>query len=140
MIDQLKDKAKYIFDGMFRLLEKLEVIAKEQEWPELEDMIINQAFKDVNESTQADQLFNQEQFLMRLCLRYEHFKKAPLNVVSLNDRNERFVIRNYDYNTFLWAKKVVPEYIDNNFIYVPYDRLSKAQYEAFKSKAVNNYE
>ena len=128
-----------VWDGILRLFEKVKAISQEMDWPELLTMVMDQAMKGIDESTKEDQLFNQEQFLMRLCLRYEYFKKADFNIVAINEKNNRFVIRNYDYNTFLWAKKLVPEYIDNNAIYVPYDRLNKKQIEAFKQKAVNNY-
>ena len=127
------------WDGILRLFEKVKSISKEMDWPELLSMVMDQAMEGIDESTKEDQLFNREQFLMRLCLRYEYFKKADFNIVAINEKNNRFVIRNYDYNTFLWAKKLVPEYIDNNAIYVPYDRLNKKQIEAFKQKAVNNY-
>lgn len=129
-----------IWDGMLRLVEKVKAISKSMEWPELLSMVLSQVMEGITEETPDNKLFNQEAFLMRLCLRYEHFKKADFNIVTMDDKNERFRIGNYDYKTFLWGKKKVPEYIDNNFIYVPYDRLNEKEREHFKGKAVNNYE
>lgn len=129
-----------IWDGMLRLIEKVKAISKSMEWPELLSMVLSQVMEGVTEETPDNKLFNQEAFLMRLCLRYEHFKKADFNIVTMDNKNERFRIGNYDYKTFLWGKKKVPEYIDNNFIYVPYDRLSEKEREHFKGKAINNYE
>lgn len=129
-----------IWDGMLRLIEKVKAISKSMEWPELLSMVLSQVMDGITEETPDNKLFNQEAFLMRLCLRYEHFKKADFNIVTMDNKNERFRIGNYDYKTFLWGKKKVPEYIDNNFIYVPYDRLSEKEREHFKGKAINNYE
>lgn len=129
-----------IWDGMLRLIEKVKAISKDMEWPELLSMVLSQVMEGITEETPDNKLFNQEAFLMRLCLRYEHFKKADFNIVTMDNKNERFRIGNYDYKTFLWGKKKVPEYIDNNFIYVPYDRLSEKEREHFKGKAINNYE
>lgn len=134
------ETTEHIWDGMLRLIEKVKAISKEMEWPELLSMVFDQVMQGIDESTEDDKLFNQEAYLMRICLRYEHFKKADFNIVTMDDKNERFRIGNYDYKTFLWGKKKVPEYIDNNFIYVPYDRLSEKEREHFKGKAVNNYE
>ena len=134
------ETTEHIWDGMLRLVEKVKAISKDMEWPELLSMVLDQVMQGINESTEDDKLFNQEAYLMRICLRYEHFKKADFNIVTMDDKNERFRIGNYDYKTFLWGKKKVPEYIDNNFIYVPYDRLSEKEREHFKGKAINNYE
>lgn len=129
-----------IWDGMLRLVEKVKAISKSMEWPELLSMVLSQVMEGITEETPDNKLFNQETFLMRLCLRYEHFKKSDFNIVTMDNKNERFRIGNYDYKTFLWGKKKVPEYIDNNFIYVPYDRLNEKEREHFKGKAINNYE
>ena len=129
-----------MWGGLLRLYDKIEEVSKEYDWNELMDMVNNQVFKDFDQSTDADKLFDHEQFMMRLCLRYERFKKSDFNIVSIDNKNDRFRICNYDFNTYLWAKKMANEYIDNNCIYVPYDRLSEKQIEAFKKKAVNNYE
>ena len=129
-----------IWGGLLRLHDNVEKISKEQKWPELLDMVDGQVFKGFNENTEEDKLFNNESFMMRLCLRYERFKKSDFNIVSIDDKNDRFRICNYDFNTYLWAKKMANEYIDNNCIYVPYKILSKKQIEAFREKAVNNYE
>lgn len=130
-----------IWDGMLRLIEKVKAISKEMEWPELLSMVLNQAMDGINEETPDNKLFNQESYLMRLCIRYETFKKAPFNVVVLTKKGGDKYIRigNYDFKTYVWAKRVYDMEIDNNFIYIPYDKLSKKQLEAFKEKAVNNY-
>jgi len=131
-----------IWDGMNRLLEKVKAISHEMEWPELLSMVMTQAMDGISMETKENQLFNQEAYLMRICIRYETFKKSPFNIVTMCKRNDEdyFCIRNYDYKTFVWAKKVYDMEIDNNFIYIPYTKLSKAQIEAFKKKAINNYE
>lgn len=129
-----------IWDGMNRLLEKVKAFSKDMDWPELLSMVMTQVMDGVSMDTPETLLFDKESFLMRLCCRYETFKKSDFNIVSIQERHERFRIGNYDYKTFLWAKNKVPEYIDNNFIYVPYDRLSEKEREHFKGKAINNYE
>jgi len=131
-----------IWDGMLRLFEKVKGISEEMEYPELLSMVIEQVMDGINEETPDNKLFNQESFLMRICLRYEHFKKAPFNVVVMTKRNGEDYIRigNYDYKTYVWAKKLYDMEIDNNFIYIPYSKLSEKQIKAFESKAINNYE
>ena len=131
-----------IWDGMNRLFEKVKAISKEKEWPELLAMVLEQVMDGINEETPDNKLFNQEAYLMRLCIRYETFNKAPFNIVVLTKKSHEKYIRigNYDFKTFVWAKKVYDMEIENNFIYIPYDKLSKSQLEAFKKKAVNNYE
>jgi hypothetical protein len=93
---------------MSRLFEKVKAISEEQEWPELLSMVMDQVMDGINEETPDNKLFNQESFLMRLCLRYEHFKKAPFNIVVLmkKDLEDYVRIGNYDYKTYVWAKKV----------------------------------
>ena len=133
---------EHIWDGMLRLFEKVKAISEDMEWPELLSMVMEQVMDGINEETEDNKLFNQESFLMRLCIRYENFKKAPFNVVTMVKKNgeEYFRIGNYNFNTYVWAKKVYDMEIDNNFIYIPYTKLSKPQVEAFKKKAINNYE
>lgn len=133
---------EHIWDGLLRLFEKVKAISNDMEWPELLSMVMEQVMDDINEETEDNKLFNQEAYLMRLCIRYEHFKKAPFNVVTMVKKNneEYFRIGNYDFKTYVWAKKVYDMEIDNNFIYIPYTKLSKSQVEAFKKKAINNYE
>lgn len=128
------------WDGMNRLLEKIKFISEEQDWPELMTMVMTQVFDGVDTVSDEDKFFDHEQFLMRLCIRYKTFKKSEFNIVHIDDKNERFAIKNYDFKTFLWGKKLVPEYIDNNVIYVPFEKLNEKQKEVFKRKAVNNYE
>lgn len=133
---------EHIWDGMLRLFEKVKAISKTMDWPELLTMVTDQAMKDIDEETDDNKLFNQESFLMRLCIRYETFKKAPFNVVTMMNKSGEPYIRigNYDFNTYVWAKKLYDMEIDNNFIYIPYTKLSDKQIEAFKAKAINNYE
>lgn len=136
------ESTEAIWDGMSRLFEKVKAISKEREWPELLSMVMDQVMDDINEETPDNKLFNQESFLMRLCLRYENFDKAPFNVVVLmkKDLEDYIRIGNYDFRTYMWAKKVYDMEIDNNFIYIPYDKLTPKQIEVFKQKAANNYE
>lgn len=136
------ESTEHIWDGLLRLFEKVKAISDEKDWPELLSMVMEQVMDGINEETEDNKLFNQEAYLMRLCIRYETFLKAPFNVVTmLNKSGEPYIrIGNYDFKTFLWAKKLYDMEIDNNFIYIPYDKLSKQQIEAFKKKAINNYE
>ena len=131
-----------IWDGMSRLLEKIKAISKDMNWPELLSMVMTQVFEDVNMDTPETLLFDNEAYLMRLCLRYETFVKAPFNVVTMVKKKYEDYIRigNYDFKTFVWAKKVYDMEIDNNFIYIPYSKLTPKQIEAFKKKAINNYD
>lgn len=135
----MTEKTENIWDGMNRLFSKVRYFAEQMDWPELQTMVNEQVFKGIDEATEEDKLFNQEAYLMRICLRYERLKKAPFNIVSIT-KDDKFRITNYDYKTYLWAKKTYADEIDNNCIYIPYNMLSKKQFEAFKKKAVNNYE
>lgn len=134
------ESTEHIWDGLLRLLEKVKAISEERDWPELLSMVMEQVMNGINEETEENKLFNQEAYLMRLCLRYEVFQKSDFNIVTMNNKTEKFCIANYDFKTFLWAKKLYDQEIDNNRIYIPYDKLSKQQVEAFKKKAINNYE
>lgn len=131
-----------IWDGMTRLFERVKAYSKDMDWPELLAMVLDQVMDGINEETPDNKLFNQESFLMRLCFRYEHFKKSPFNVVVLmkKDLEDYVRIGNYDYKTYVWAKKLYDMEIDNNFIYIPYSKLTPKQIKAFKEKAANNYE
>ena len=134
------ETTEHIWDGLLRLFEKVKAISEERDWPELLSMVMEQVMDGINEETEENKLFNQEAYLMRLCLRYETFKKSDFNIVTMDAKREKFRIANYDFKTFLWAKKLYDMEIDNNSIYIPYDKLSKQQVEAFKKKAINNYE
>ena len=134
------ESTEHIWDGLLRLFEKVKAISEERDWPELLSMVMEQVMNGINEETEENKLFNQEAYLMRLCLRYEVFQKSDFNIVTMNNKTEKFRIANYDFKTFLWAKKLYDMEIDNNSIYIPYDKLSKQQVEAFKKKAINNYE
>lgn len=134
------ESTEHIWDGLLRLFEKVKAISEERDWPELLSMVMEQVMNGINEETEDNKLFNQEAYLMRLCLRYEVFQKSDFNIVTMNNKTEKFRIANYDFKTFLWAKKLYDMEIDNNSIYIPYDKLSKQQVEAFKKKAINNYE
>lgn len=135
----MTEKTADIWDGLNRLFSKVKYLSEQMDWPELQSMVMDQVFDKIDEATPEDKLFNQEAFLMRLCLRYEHIKKMPFNIVSIV-KDDKFRITNYDYKTYLWAKKTYSDEIDNNCIYVPYNMLSKKQIEIFKKKAINNYE
>lgn len=136
------DNTEAIWDGMNRLFAKIKAISEEKDWPELLSMVMEQVMEGISEETPDNKLFNQEAYLMRLCIRYETFLKAPFNVVTMiNKGGEPYIrIGNYDFKTYVWAKKLYDMEIDNNFIYIPYTKLSDKQIEAFKKKAINNYE
>ena len=126
------------WDAICKLTYKVDDIATEKRWDELRDMIVEQMFAEpINEA--SEKLFRQEEYLMRLCCRYKTFEKSDFNIVTIDEKRDRFRIANYDYKTFVWAKKVYDKEIDNNFIYMPYEKLTKPQIEAFKKKAINNY-
>lgn len=128
------------YEVLMNLVQRLDKVVKEQGWEDLETMILGQVIDTIKDDSIVEDLMTREMYLMRLLIRYETFKKSDFNIVVIDDRNERFRIGNYDYNTFVWAKKKVPDYIDNNFIYVPFNVLNEKEREHFKGKAVNNYE
>lgn len=130
-----------IWDGMNRLLEKVKDISKEKEWPELLSMVMTQVFDGINMDTPETLLFDKEAYLMRICIRYESFYKSPFNVVTILRKNYEDYVRigNYDFKTYVWAKKLYDYEINNNFIYIPFEKLNEKQIEAFKKKAINNY-
>lgn len=131
-----------IWGGLLRLYEKVKKVSEDREWPELLEMVNEQVFKDFDKSTEAEKLFDNESFMMRLCIRYENFYKSPFNVVTILRKSYEDYVRigNYDFKTYVWAKKLYDYEIENNFIYIPFEKLNEKQIEAFKKKAINNYE
>lgn len=125
-----------VWDALIRLAAKVDQIADEQEWPELSEMVVDQMFNPP-ESDPSEIMFAQEQFLMRLCLRLKTHKKSDFNIVSEVNYLDKdcFRIANYDYKTFMWARSLNLDTIENNLIYIPMDKLSDKQIEALKKKA-----
>ena len=85
----------HIWDGVIRMLDKVDRIADEMDWGELREMLASQMF-DPPIKEPSKLLFDQEQYLMRLCCRYQTFKKAEFNIVTKEEQRERYRIANYD--------------------------------------------
>lgn len=138
----MENEEDTIWGGLLRLYDKVKKVSEDREWPELLEMVNEQVFKDLDKSTEAEKLFDNESFMMRLCIRYENFHKSPFNVVTILRKNYEDYVRigNYDFKTYVWAKKLYDYEINNNFIYIPFEKLNEKQIKAFKKKAINNYE
>lgn len=89
-------------------------------------------------------------FLLRLYFRLKSFTApAPFNRVSAairdvpmpdhpqySDSQDGFLISNYDYNTYIWAKKLgFADFIDNNSLWVPKTALTPAQIKRLEKEA-----
>lgn len=92
-------------------------------------------------------------YLFRLYFRLKSYSKpSPFNKISLasravpmsdnaqyTDEQEGYLISNYDFKTYTWAKELqLDDFISNNELWVPKGRLTSAQIQRFDKLALNN--
>lgn len=108
------------------LLEEVEVLAKDRGQENILSMVETQCFATPLEEDKPEILNYVEGYLKCLVSRLDKFHKTPINFLSKynvpyvsDDTNSFFFrIENFDFNTYVWAKKkkldyyMLPSYLD----------------------------
>lgn len=105
------------------LLEKVEALAKDRDQEDILSMVEEQCFKTPLEEDKPKILNYVEGYLKCLISRLDKYHKTPINFLSKHDvpysSNDFFFrIENFDFNTYVWAKKkkldyyMLPTYLD----------------------------
>lgn len=108
-------------------------------WEELIDMVVDAVQEEMdNKSAPENIFFNLYQFFFRLYYRLKaNPEKRPFNKVTKTTANgeEAFMIQNYDYTTYKWAKTLgCGDRVSNDYIYVPTIKLNDKQRRHFERK------
>lgn len=136
------DKRQESMDFIDKLADKLGDIADNIHWDELSNLVAD-VCTEAGETTGYEKLVDPCQFLYRLYHRVKPFTEPQeFNVVYESDRLEkgeraRYIrIVNYDYKTYIWAKKNgLDERLNNNFMDIDESKLSPKQIEHFLEKS-----
>lgn len=143
----MKERKESDWKPIISLIEKLSEEADRLDWPELIDMVSSSYDEMEKEKDPATILFTWQQFFFRLLYRVRRFS-SPLefnliyktNRLENHDNVEMYQITNYDCKMFLWSrKKGFNEYITNDYILVPIDKLTEKEKESFEKKCKNSY-
>lgn len=128
-----------------KLLDKIDEQAERLHWDGLIDNAA-EVFDSANRETDAAKVFFEPyQYLFRLYYRVKHFDKPrewneiykATHTIS-HEEKPFFRIINYTYSTFLWARRNgFVDFLDNNVIDIPEDKLSPSQVKQFNSKVKN---
>ena len=105
------------------LLEKVEALAKDRGQEDILSMVEEQCFKTPLEEDKPKILNYVEGYLKCLVSRLDKYHKTPINFLSKHDvpySSDDFFFRveNFDFNTYVWAKKkkldyyMLPTYLD----------------------------
>lgn len=128
-----------------KLLDKLEDQADRIGWDGLIDEA-TKVFDMANKETDTAKVFFEPyQYLFRLYYRVKKMDSpAPFNETYkvshlINHKDEPFIrLKNYDYKSFLWARKNgFVDYLSNDIIDIPMSELSQAQIRAFEKHLKN---
>lgn len=131
-----------LWGSVTRLMDKIGDEEDRLQWPELIDMVVDTYSEEGNNKDGMDIFFNLYQFLMRVYYRIKAMDKPePFNEVSKTTRVENheevpmFMVKNYDYKMFKWAKsKGFNEYMTNGWFLVRVQDLSPSERKGFESK------
>lgn len=131
-----------LWGSVTRLMDKIGDEEDRIQWPELIDMIVDTYSEEGNNKDGMDIFFSLYQFLMRVYYRVRAMDKPkPFNEVSKTTRVENheevpmFMVKNYDYKMFKWAKnKGFIEYMTNGWFLVRVRDLSPSERKGFESK------
>lgn len=125
------------------LISKSAELAENMERDDIFNML-DAAFNEMEKETDPKELFlNAYQFAFRFYFRMKKLDpNMPLNRVTLEHRIEPrigavdcYVITNYDYKMFTWARKRgFSEQIDNLTIIIPLSELTPAEKNRFDKK------
>ncbi len=128
------------------LLSRSADMAEQMERDDIFNML-SEAFDEMEKETDPKELFlNAYQFAFRCAFRMKKLDpKMPINRVELERRIEPrfgaqdcYVIYNYDYKMFTWARKRnFTDRIDNLTIVIPAEELTPAEKNRFDKKIQN---
>ncbi len=128
------------------LLSRSAEVAEKMERDDIFNML-SEAFDEMEKETDPKELFlNAYQFAFRCAFRMKNLDpKMPINRVELEHRIEPrfgaqdcYVIYNYDYKMFTWARKRnFTDRIDNLTIVIPAEELTPAEKNRFDKKIQN---
>lgn len=98
--------------------------------------VIEDAYTIGEKETDAFRLFfDLHQFLFRLTQRIRKMESMiPINSIDYYEREDAYVVKNYDYKMFLWARSRQSDKIDNFTIIFPRDELTAAEARSFEKK------
>lgn len=116
-------------------------------WAELINMISDILIVAEETTDASTMFFDVYQYLFRLNFRVKAFGSpqefnqvwSTTRVVSQKEgKKEFYMISNYDYRTFIWAKKKgFTDFIDNNSIFVPVSGLTASEKKGLSKKIKN---
>lgn len=135
------------WESIASLVDKVGEEADRLDWPDLIDMISDAYDEMEKETNPAIILFTWQQFFFRLYYRVKAYKHpGRFNTIYETSRLENhenvrmYQIDNYDWKMFVWArKKKFNDYITNNYILVPKDKLTEKERESFEKKCEKTY-
>lgn len=120
------------------LLEKASEMAEEMGRDDIINML-SDSYDLMEQAKGSEIFFNVFQYAWRVYFRMKFLAKdMPINRVTLEDRNheEVYVVSNYDYKMFLWAKsKGYGGTLTNNEFVVKPDTLTPAEARRFEKQA-----
>ena len=98
-------------------------------WQELVDMVADSVTEEGVNKNPSSAFFNLYGFLWRLYYRIKSNPvKQPFNRYSYNNKNNCFMIMNYDYKAYVWAlKNGFGKEISNLLITIPEEKLNDTQ-------------
>ena len=133
------------WNSIANAVDKIGDEADRLDWPELIEMTAEAYTEASAEPDQAVKLFDWCQFFFRLLHRVKDMTNPePFNRVTKTQRlidhdwRPMYMVDNYDYKMFLWAKKNGHrDYITNKWFLVREDELSGKMRESFEKKCKN---
>lgn len=148
--DTQKEDASLIWGSITRIVEKIGDRADALNWDEAINMTADLVDKEGASMDTRHLTTDVYTYLMRFYFRIKAYDAPmPFNLVVKRQHNtappgrpthyeDGFEICNYDYPTYLWLKKVNPEYLSPNTCWVPEAALSPAQIRRLKKQAEEN--
>lgn len=128
-------------------VEKIGDEAERIGWDELNDMVADAYTQASAEPSAANKLFDWYQFFYRLYHRVKDMDSPePFNRVTKTQRlidhdwRPMYMVDNYDYKTFIWARKNGhTDYITNKWLLVREDELTDKMKASFEKKCENTF-
>lgn len=143
MTDELSDEK---WKSIMNLIDKLDDEATRLEWEELRKQTAD-AFTYIDECESNEQILMEPyQFLYRLWLRAKSKdKKLDFDIIreeirtgKKNTTEKFFVVGNYSWKSFLWARKHnLTEWMSNSEYMIPLSELDENTIKQFHKRAIN---
>lgn len=132
------------WECIMKKVEQIGEIADEMNWPELAKMVADAYVEAEKETDPIKLFFDVYQFMFRLYYRVKDMKEPqPFNEIYNDYRlidhenSPMFRIVNYDYKSYLWAKrKGFSEYVTNGYFLVRKSDLSPEELKMLEKKVV----